>query len=145
MKNLATEVPEVDLVKRLIQRLGSDDFELDLQKHLGTREAHLGCGFCYTNNAAVADNIRNLDATLFCGGKIISVIPKMKETQKHDKYQISLEGFSKNLGKRIIEDAFKDKFGLESLNFRLNFEDFPINKISMGTGVIYTSNDRFAE
>ena len=36
-------------------------------------------------------------------------------------------------------------FDLDTINFRLNFADFPQNKVSMGSGVIYTSNDEFAE
>lgn len=35
--------------------------------------------------------------------------------------------------------------GLDTLNFRLNFKDFPKNRYSTGTGIIYTSNDAFAQ
>lgn len=143
IKNLSTDVPELSLWKQLGERFGCVDFELDLRKHPTQKDVNLGSAFFNTNNAAIADSIKQLDKTKFIGRNKLSVIPKRRN--KRDKYIIQIEGLNTNHPETTIEGNIKSKFHLTSLNFILNYADPPKNTISRGNGVIYTSDDKFSE
>ena len=113
-----------------------------------------GNGIIYTSNNKLAQDLRAFDNQRLLG-RIITVTVqenidadssmKRQADRIPDKYAILLYGLNTDFSKQMIEDEFMIQFDLDTIKFRLNFSDFPKNKISAGSGVIYCADDSFAE